>query len=95
MYRQIFKDKANGNRRLNYCAHSQEIRGRSKRASKNSFFSPDFYYYIYIFKIYIILRSASSFIIQYILQNWFINLKYLESSHILLISSKLQYNYYI
>lgn len=47
MCRQMFKDKANGNRRLNYCAHSQEIHGRPKKASKKSFFPPDFYYDIY------------------------------------------------
>lgn len=47
MYRQMFKDKANENRRLNYCAHSREIRGRPKKASKNSFFPSGFYYGIY------------------------------------------------
>lgn len=53
MHRQLFKDKANGNRRLNYCGHSQEIHGRPKKASKKFFFFHQTFTMIYI--LYIIL----------------------------------------
>lgn len=39
MYKEVFKDKENENRRLNYCPHSQEIQGRPKNRRKNSSFS--------------------------------------------------------
>lgn len=67
MCMQMFKDKANGYRRLNYFAHSQEIHGRPRKASKNSFLSTRlllcyiFLKYTLFYDVHQILLSSTSY----------------------------------